>query len=263
MVGWRVLGSSCGTWRGPCGGSCMCGTGIGMWDWDRYAGSTAMDVHLWTIPVEFRSSMMLFLTLVGTARWRTGVRLAVVGVLMVFTYLSDRWEMMLFYAGMALAEMDLMRGAHESPAVSSPSDSPSLGATPPPATQKPKGPRQLIWPAVSLLGLYFMSQPDHGSEVTPGWVFLSTFIPEFWSEKYRYWQSIGAIVFVLAVGRTPAWQKLFSTGPVQYLGKISYAIYLMHGPAMHTLGYAIERRVSLRGLKICFIPESYEFLLYQ
>ncbi|KAK0719693.1 hypothetical protein B0H67DRAFT_661319 [Lasiosphaeris hirsuta] len=63
-------------------------------------------------------------------------------------------------------------------------------------------------------------------------------------------RAIGAMVFVLAVGRTPRWQKLCNTGPVQYLSNISYAIYLMHGPVMHTLGYAIERRAwSITGVE--------------
>ncbi|KAK0741115.1 hypothetical protein B0T18DRAFT_419483 [Schizothecium vesticola] len=93
--------------------------------------------------------------------------------------------------------------------------------------------------------MYLMSQPDEGGEDTAGWVVLSGWIPEGWGEnKHRYWQSVGAWLFVLAVGRSEAWKRgVFNTAPVQYLGRISYALYLMHGPVMHTLGYAIERAV--------------------
>jgi peptidoglycan/LPS O-acetylase OafA/YrhL len=48
-------------------------------------------------------------------------------------------------------------------------------------------------------------------------------------------------VFIMAVGRSRGWQRFFNLTVVQYFGKISYAIYLMHGPVLHTVGYAIER----------------------
>ncbi|EJT76393.1 hypothetical protein GGTG_06312 [Gaeumannomyces tritici R3-111a-1] len=41
---------------------------VHVWDWEPFGGSTAYDVHLWTIPVEFRCSMALFATLVGVGR---------------------------------------------------------------------------------------------------------------------------------------------------------------------------------------------------
>ncbi|AEO56000.1 hypothetical protein MYCTH_2124971 [Thermothelomyces thermophilus ATCC 42464] len=75
-------------------------------------GGEAMDVHLWTVPVEFRCSMVLFLTLLGTARLRRGWRFVVIGASVAFAYLSQRWELVLFYAGMVLAEMDVARSAH-------------------------------------------------------------------------------------------------------------------------------------------------------
>ncbi|KAK5661368.1 hypothetical protein OQA88_11267 [Cercophora sp. LCS_1] len=187
---------------------------VHVWDWDVFGGSTGMDVHLWTIPVEFRCSMGLFLALVGTSGCKTVVRTLVVAGMGVFCFLSERWEMMLFLAGMGLAEMELAW-----------------------KTDKKGG----VWYGVGVVGLYLMSQPDVGSEETPGWVWLCRMIPEWWSDKHRFWQSFGAIVFVLAVARSAGWQRVFNLGVVQYFGRISYAIYLMHGPVMHTVGYSIEK----------------------
>ncbi|KAK0635642.1 acyltransferase family-domain-containing protein [Bombardia bombarda] len=220
---------------------------VHVWDWDIFAGSTAIDVHLWTIPVEFRSSMMLFLVLLGTARVRTAVRFVVVAVAMAFAYHSNRWEMLLFYSGMVLAEVDIIRGVHGDTLTLPTSEHdttnfpPSTSPPAPPHTRQPTNHRHL-WTALSILALYLMSQPDKGGESTPGWVFLTSLIPSWWEDQYRYWQSLGAVLLVLAVGRSPAWQRLFNTGVVQYLGRISYALYLMHGPVMHTVGYAMERR---------------------
>lgn len=235
---------------------------VHVWDWKQFGGSTAYDVHLWTIPVEFRCSMVLFLTLNGLARLRTAVRLVLLVLLALFCYRSDRWEMLLFYSGTILAEMDLIRNAHRDPATNAAmalppasaelptmlSSSPALLRSPtsnsPGFTNhgRPRPLRRMLWSALSILALYFMSQPDVGSEDTPGWVFLTSCIPEWWTDKYRYWQTIGSILFVAAVGRLPFWQRVFNTSPVQYLGRISYAVYLMHGPVLHTIGYLIEAR---------------------
>ncbi|KAK1754541.1 acyltransferase 3 [Echria macrotheca] len=211
---------------------------IHVWDWKPYGGSNGMDVHLWTIPVEFRCSMLLFLSLLGTASLRPTVRLLVVVFLATFCYFHGRWDMLLFYAGMFLAEVDNMlllllpvvvvpfpRAASSSFAGADDDDD---------ADKK--------WIPISLVGLYLMSQPDQGSDATPGWVRLSELIPEWWpgDDRHRYFQCFGAVVFVGAVGRSPAWRRILNSGAVQYLGRISYAMYLMHGPVMHTLGYAVQ-----------------------
>jgi hypothetical protein len=154
---------------------------------------------------------------------------------MWFAYRNSRWEFVLFLAGMLLAEMDHIRGAH----IPSP-------ALPTDEKQQPFdrcGRFTLaFWFTASILGLYLMGQPDGRSHMTPGWVYLTSIIPEWWgAEGFRYWQSIGAMLFVLSVGHVKAWQRFFNTGFVQYFGKISYAIYLMHGPAMHCVGYHWEK----------------------
>lgn len=198
-----------GWWRGVAGL-------VHVWDWE--GAEVGMDVHLWTIPVEFRASMGLFLVLLGTARLRVLCRGVVVAGGVAFCWAAGRWEMALFLGGMGMAEMDMARWG--------------------------EGVKGWVWGVVSVVGLYLMSQPDEGGEDTPGWVVLEGWIPEAWEDKHRYWQSIGAWLFVLAVGRSEAWKRgVFNTAPVQYLGRISYALYLMHGPVMHTLGYAIERMV--------------------
>jgi peptidoglycan/LPS O-acetylase OafA/YrhL len=86
-----------------------------------------------------------------------------------------------------------------------------------------------------------MSYPDNEAEVTPGWRYLATWVPGWMDDKYRFWQGIGSIMFVLATNFSPVLQRPFNTAFVQYFGKISYAIYLMHGPVLHTVGYSIMR----------------------
>lgn len=241
---------------------------VHVWGWERYGGSTYYDVHLWTIPVEFRASMILFLVMVGLARLRAAVRLLVLFLVMWFVYESDRWEMLLFLAGMLFAELDVIRGAHTNPATcavlqASQAASPILPTTTNhamSAEEKEKADSKssssnnsqngssgssrlsrLAWGALSIFALYLLSQPDAQGENTPGWMYLASLIPEWVADKYRYWQCNGAMLFVFCVARMPAWQRFFNSAPVQYLGRLSYAIYLMHGPVLHTVGYGIER----------------------
>lgn len=102
--------------------------------------------------------------------------------------------------------------------------------------------KSLFWNLLCILGLYLLCFPDARGEVTPGFVWLTEQIPSWWGEElYRYWQGIGAIIFIFAVARCPPWQWFFNTGVVQYFGKLSYAIYLMHGVVIHTLGYHWEK----------------------
>lgn len=239
---------------------------IHVWGWERYGGSTYYDVHLWTIPIEFRASMVLFLTSIGLARLRPAIRLVLLAMIMLFVYKSDRWEMNLFYVGMLYAELDVIRGAHTNPATCA-----ALAASTPilPTTEQFSSPdrekamdlvgqgssqnsgftkkaignkmNRLAWAAFSIFSLYLLSQPDAQAENTPGWRYLASWIPEWVEDKYRYYQCIGACLFVFCVARMPTWQRVFNTAPIQYLGKISYAIYLMHGPVLHTVGYTFER----------------------
>ncbi|KAI8301966.1 hypothetical protein K4K61_008364 [Colletotrichum sp. SAR11_59] len=213
---------------------------VHVFGWERFGGSTSYDVHLWTIPVEFRCSMYLFVTLIGLARVRTGLRFLFLWGIIAFTYCNNRWELLLFYFGMMLAEYDLILGNHNN---NQPPAALPLNEAPP---QKSRF-KGFLWAMLSILALYLMCQPDINYDVTPGWVWLCSFIPKWWEEEgYRFWQSIGSVLFVLAVSHSPRWKSFFNTAPVQYFGKISYALYLMHGPVMHTVGYTIERFVYSR-----------------
>ncbi|KAJ3560562.1 hypothetical protein NPX13_g9260 [Xylaria arbuscula] len=158
--------------------------------------------------------------------------------------------MLLFFAGMTIADLDLRRNAHEGRdgrGANSGSSQPTLqlpleektNAAPSPADQRSA--TDTFWTVVSIFALYLLSCPDAGPWDVPGWRFLGTFIPEWFTEKYRFLQVIGACLFVFCAARSRGWQRFFELPPVQYLGHLSYAIYLMHGPVTHVLGYPVQR----------------------
>ncbi|KAH7133225.1 acyltransferase family-domain-containing protein [Dactylonectria estremocensis] len=193
---------------------------------------TNYDVHLWTIPVEYRCSIYLFVILFGTARLQTKYRFLTLLFVMTRTYQNSRWDLLMFIFGMMFAEWDHIRGAHTTNMTLSFEKQ---------AKSSQERLKPIIWNLISIMGLYFLTQPDTGGEETPGCVYLTSLIPEWWAtSRYRYWQCIGSVIYVFSVGYSAFWQRFFNTAPIQYLGKISYSLYLVHGPVMRTLGYHLH-----------------------
>jgi hypothetical protein len=67
------------------------------------------DVHLWTIPVEFRCSMILFMSLVAFARTPPRIRLGLIFCCTLYCYFTNFWEGWLFFFGSFLAQLKLLR----------------------------------------------------------------------------------------------------------------------------------------------------------
>ncbi|THW49628.1 hypothetical protein D6D25_04172 [Aureobasidium pullulans] len=191
-----------------------------------------IDKHLWTIPMEFRSSLVLYLTQLGLARLKPTVRILSLAALVAWCHEKDRWEMILFYSGFLLAELDFRRQALAA----------AKSILPTTSSISTSAQRQRLWTSlyifVFLVGIYLGGQPQEHVEHAPGWATLHSWIPTYASHKQRYWVGWAALLLVWSTSNSPLLQRLFTNGPVQYLGKISFSLYLMHGPVTHTIGYA-------------------------
>ncbi|KAJ5173042.1 hypothetical protein N7492_005635 [Penicillium capsulatum] len=195
--------------------------------------------HLWTIPVELRCSIILFLTILATSRLKTVFRMSLVANLMWFSSRYGRWDVILFLAGMLMAEIDLINGTWERPVI------PAANAGDDKIHLTHGGrimvniSRRTVWIIVFVLGLYFGSSPNLGFKWTPGYMWLWHYTPSTYGEPHRFPQAIGAALIVFSINHSPDIQKLFTAPLSQYLGKISFAFYIVHGPILHALGYAL------------------------
>lgn len=208
-----------------------------VWNWNLYFNN--YDPHLWTIPLEFRSSIILFLTLLGLSRLRPVARL-----LITFTFVSlclaywARWEVFLFLTGMIIAELDIIYGVF--------TETPILDEKAP-----SKSDRSLswLWGGVMLVGLFLNSCPSVQPVNAPGYMYLATYVTEPYSwQPGRPFQAIGGCLVVWSFMHLPKIQKIFTTRVAQYLGQISYAFYIVHGPILHAFGYNLVLRCwSLTG----------------
>lgn len=209
---------------------------IWIFDFDIYGGSNYYDYHLWTIAVEFRCSLVLFLCQIAFSRMYTPVRISGLCSIAWFAWSWGRWDVFLFLVGCVLAEMDLVQ-VDRSP-VGWHAQSKTKPLT--------KGIGFWSWHLAGLtsfvVGLYLMAYPENSGGKSPGYVWLHSLIPNQFdiTQQSRPWPAIGGVFYVGAVNNVKLLSYMFTTPPVQYLGKISYGLYLMHGPVIHTLGYALE-----------------------
>jgi peptidoglycan/LPS O-acetylase OafA/YrhL len=211
------------------------------WFWETWEflkvwspGGHSYDVHLWTLPVEFRCSIILFISLIGFARCRAYLRLAMLGGMVVYCHFTDFWQGWLFFAGSFLAQLKFI----QEESASSP--------LPHTASEKVLETRQKGYPdalrlTLFILGLYLLSAPDYGhASQAPGFIWLANNLtPSHWPESWRVLHCYGGFLAVYACSSTSTnnLRWLFSNPLSHYLGSISYALYLVHGPVVHMLGF--------------------------
>lgn len=204
---------------------------INVFDWSLYAGSTDLDRHLWTIPVEFRCSLGLFLTQIFVAKMVPRTRLSALAALILWGTYWNRWEMVPFWAGIVIAELDLIKIAKNELPMSEKGTFNQLGS------RCRSFWRTLFDTAIFVTGLFFASYPDAEGHISPGYVHLTRLIPERYTEKHRFWPTIGAVMIVWSTSNLSFLKRVFTTRFIQYLGKISFPLYVCHGFVIHTFGY--------------------------
>jgi peptidoglycan/LPS O-acetylase OafA/YrhL len=186
------------------------------------------DVHLWTIPLEFRNSIILFATLVAYAKLKARVRIGLTAALYAFCVLVEEGDIALFIAGMGLAEYLLIQDERIKRLPTSEKVQEAQRARPKP-----------VWIVVLFAGLHLLSWPAHKYETSPGYITLhNVFKPLFRSTELTF-QRMGAAIFLLALCGSEWLRQPFRTSLAVYLGKISFPLYIVHGPVNHILGTSL------------------------
>ena len=195
---------------------------LNVWQWSDDVSADDYDRHLWTIVVEFRSSMVLFLLLLGVSRMKQACRLLTELGFIMFCIATERTDVLLFVSGMFIAEVDLIH--HSSNQQPFPKQSIRLPNA------------RITWLLLFVAGIFLSSTPTLGASNTPGYRTLSTLSP--WSDSAVFLRSIGAIFIVWSTANSQLLKPIFTNSFALYLGKISYALYLVHGNVLKSLGYA-------------------------
>lgn len=119
------------------------------------------------------------------------------------------------------------------------------------ATFRSQKVRTIFWCFLTFVALFLLSFPNHDGHKSFGYITLCKMLPKYsYFQKRVALQSYGAILLCLSLLHLPRAQRWLSYPVFQYLGRISFSLYLMHGLMMRTLGH----RMVLEGWNL--FPKS-------
>ena len=192
------------------------------------------NVHTWSIPVEFMGSLVVYTSLMAFSRCTRNARLwCEAGLIFYFMYIANGWFCALFVAGMLLCDLDMLASNNDLPRI----------------FWKLEPFKELIFFNLFIIGIFLGGVPSHDSDIqtlrdSPGWYYLSFLKPQAVFD-YKWFYLFWAAVFLVASIQQLPWLKsFFEMRFNQYLGRISFALYLVHGPVLWALGDRVYAAVG-------------------
>lgn len=211
------------------------------WDWveDLYVSDadSYYGAHLWTIQTEFRCSLILFTTLAAiSVLARPVVRHLAVGFFTIYCTCWGRWDVALFLAGLGLCTVNgfAQRESTYLPPTTANGAQLSKGRQ---RWQRCRGSlvgiAQRMAPLLLLIaGLWALSYPDDKADQALGFGSMSELLP-----SADFWQSLGAVAVVWSAGEVQVAKVFLNSTPLQYLGSLSFSLYLVHYPFLEIVGW--------------------------
>ncbi|KAJ1322886.1 acyltransferase family protein [Microdochium nivale] len=217
-----------------------------VWTWD-LASAGFYNPQFWTISLQFRGSMVLYVAIAGLAGSRAPVRMLVETAAMAHACAHMRWDIALFLAGMVLAEVDVLVDMYKERNKEVNNSSSTRGWT----SLSSSSSSSSLWLrgrgmlgavvkntflcAVLVAGLYLSGYPrDHDGE-TPGYSWSTQVWPHS-RYRRRFWLGVGAVLLATAAAFLGPVQRVFTTRVALYLGRISFALFLVHKLVIRMVG---------------------------
>ncbi|PVI08315.1 hypothetical protein DM02DRAFT_773 [Periconia macrospinosa] len=192
--------------------------------------------HFWTIPVEIRGSMKVYLALLGLSTVGEQARFLVLGILAIRFGWNGNPEFLAFFAGLLYAELDGRRKHRDLQLTPTLSGWNEKKYTTPKVTKSQLA--TVLRYLTFALGFYLICLPvpvwhegDTTPTFSPDWVFLKVIRPLPWWDweiKMRTWHTIGAIMVVGCMRHLRPLRAPFEWRTAQFLGHISFSLYLCH-----------------------------------
>lgn len=202
--------------------------------------------HSWSIPIEFKGSIVIYTVLIALARASVKARLLCEIFLMYyFMIIVDGWFCALFMAGMFLCDVEMLAKAKTLP------DWRIIGWCRPY--------KEFIFHNFLIFGIYLGGIPHVNKDIlvlrtTPGWYYLSLLKPQAVYDYKWFYLFWAALLTVSAINNLGWLRRFFESRFNVYLGRISFSFYLVHGPVMWGLGdrlYAavgFQRELHMKGI---------------
>jgi peptidoglycan/LPS O-acetylase OafA/YrhL len=240
----------------------------GYWMGDGGVLTSAYLDPLWTIPVEFRGSMVVFVYCAGTSKLRDRHRLTVCGVVIFLALAWQVTDVALFLAGAFLAEVSLIRHpGRYGLTVTLPRNNDVEDEKVTPSTPR----RQSIASNLGhlclfLFAIFLLDTPGDPAKASFPWPYLGALIPSYWGKgaQGHFWSVMASPMLVWSVDSCLWLQRPFRWRFSQYLGDLSFGIYLMHYIVIRTLwdkGLWQFVRTHFHGSPWTFVPITLIFWL--
>ena len=214
---------------------------------------------LWSIPVEYRGSIALFAFCVGACKLSTRARMISMWIIIVLCYIWQACYISEFMAGLFIADLSLSRhperwmtsipSQQPQQQSSNPSSSTSAATTitttpahPSGRTTTPTFLNKVGLITLLLTGIILLGQPDRTDLGIWGpfpWKYLKSWEPYWWdkSGRHMFWLGPGAFMVCYALEFYPSLQRPLNTRWSQYLGDLSFGIYVTHIPTTYSVYY--------------------------
>lgn len=193
-----------------------------------YSGVVNSRYHyfLWTIPAEFRGSVVVFLFGVACCKMNPITRQTICCLLIASGYTWNAVYVSLFLFGVLLAERGLQRDTKETTL-------PLRGSGA--ARFYMSFRMHFISGLAIVLGVYLAGQPkDLGINGPFPWPMLSKVVPFWWPAavegREHFWLSISAALILYGLDNCTTYQRPFNWAFSQYIGRLSFGIYVMQLP---------------------------------
>lgn len=229
------------------------------------------DLNLWTLPIEFTSSIVVFVILAAFTRLRSRARMAFVLVSLIYVeYEFVLWAIFLFLAGMFMCDLRLElegRAAASSPhstvdhlgsGLVSGSGSLDASKNVLPLWAREQREKWKVSPIIkkvfrkSTIGyavgltsltvaLWLLATPEATMGAKQSWSYarMTSSVTKQYDD--HLFVPMGAALLVFTIDHAKFLQSLFTSRLAQYLGRISYSLYLVHGPLLWSLGIKMGR----------------------
>ena len=201
---------------------------------------------IWTIPAELRGSMVVFLFCLGCCKMRPMHRQLVCCALILLCYVWCAIYIALFLFGVFLAERTLQRDvsrAHSIPTYGNvQSDKTPTSLT---TSMRSKIVTHLVSGLSIFLGILVSCGHawEHASYGAPPFFeAFRSFIPPWWpshqTSDVHIWLSCSAALIMYGLASCETYQRPFTWLVPQYIGRLSFGIYITHQPVIQLYGRA-------------------------
>ncbi|KAH7075097.1 acyltransferase family-domain-containing protein [Paraphoma chrysanthemicola] len=204
-----------------------------------HAFTETYHMHTWSIPYEFKGSIIIYTALSAFAKCTTTARLwCEAGLIFYFLYVVDGFFGALFMSGMLLCDLDLLADEGRLPRF----------------LAMFSGFKEFIFFHLFIVALYLSGVPsydapdiDRGTLLSksPGWKWLAHLKPQAVFDAKWFYLFWAAFFTVASIPRLPWLKRFFETRICQYLARISFALYLVHGLVIWTVGDRLNAAVGL------------------